>query len=267
MTQPTYTKSQKKIINYLYKFRYILIEQIQILLNHKNSFRIREWLTDLEKKRYIKILRDPKDKTKPYVICLAQKARYILGKDEDMDHNFLNRLYKEKSYSEDFIKRHLFIVETYLYFLRTKDNESSLSFFTQRDLKGYDYFPEDLPDAYIDLQEAHGNSRYFLDFFDNQAEPGNVRYRIRTYFEYYEEMKWQNNTDNAPFPAILMIFENKYRKTHGLYYAQALLKKSTADDIAIFMALKNSIQSPQADETAWINVKEEVRQENLLKVE
>jgi hypothetical protein len=259
MKLPPYTKSQKKIIYHLYKFRYLSIRQLQSFFNHKDPKRIKAWASDLKDKKYIDVIKDEHDRTKPYIFCLSQKARHILEREEDIDKNFLERLYKEKTYSEEFVQRHLFIADTYKYFLKTKEKESELSFFTKQDLKGYDYFPDEIPDAYIDLQENNNNSRYFLDYFDNKAKAGNIRFRIKSYFEYYDEGSWQDNTDHAPFPGILLIIQDKYLKKHAYYYAQALLKKSMTNDIEIFVALQDSIKFPQDDIRVWDNVEDTMK--------
>jgi hypothetical protein len=254
MKLPPYTKSQKKIINHLYKFRYLSIRQLQFLFNHKDPKRIKAWASDLKDKKYIDVIKEEHDRTKPYIFCLAQKARHILVHEEDIDHSFLERLYKEKTYSKEFMQRHLFIVDTYLYFLKTKDKKSEMSFFTKQDLKGYDYFPYEMPDAYIDMEEGKTNSRYFLDYFDSKATSKQIRFRIKFYFEYYDEGSWQDNTDHAPFPGILLIIQDKYLKKHAYYYAQALLKKSMTNDIEIFVALQDSIKFPQDEMQVWDNV-------------
>ncbi len=257
MKLPRYTKSQKEIIDQLYKFRYLLIHQLQQIFNHKDPKRIKEWLKDLNKKRYISIVKDEHDRTIPYIICLAPKAKYILINEEGVDIGFLDRLYKEKNYTQAFMQRHLFIADSYIYFLKTKEKEVELSFFTQQDLKGYGYFPDEMPDAYIDLQEKDGNSRYFLDFFDEKTQPGNIRYRVRTYLKYFDNRIWQKNTGNIPFPGILMIFENKYRRMYAYHYAHARLKKRITYDIEMFVAVKSSIKAPKEDEEVWLNVEED----------
>lgn len=53
MQLPPYTKSQKQIILHLYKSHYLNTNQIKLLMNHKGSKRIQEWLKDLRKKQYI----------------------------------------------------------------------------------------------------------------------------------------------------------------------------------------------------------------------
>lgn len=252
-TQST-TKSQKQIITYLYKFRYLTVNQLQQLFNHKDPKRIREWLNDLVDKKYLNVIKDPKAKTKPYIFCLAQRAGHILKKEEDIDENFLNWLYKEKSKGEAFVNHHLFIVDTYLYFLKNKEKNEKINFFTKQDLVGYTYFPQPLPDAYIDVEGKDGNSKYFLDLFDETVPHGVLRYRAKYYLTYAEGGNWQTNTDNTPFPTVLMVLPTDRKKQHISHYAKAILEKSFNDDVEIFVTTKNNIKSAKDGVNVWQQV-------------
>ncbi len=257
MQRPNYTKSQKLIINHLYKFRYLSIHLLQQLFNHKDPKRIKEWLKDLHNNKYIEVIKDPKDVTKAYVFCLAQGSRNILKTEEGINLKFLNRLYKEKDTSENFINRHLFVAEAYLYFLKNKEKKSEINFFTKQDLTEYTYFPDPLPDAYIDVEEETGNSRYFLDYFDDNTPPGVTRYRVKNYFKYFQNGAWQANTENSPFPSILLVFSNKARKVHIDFYSKALLAKSFNNDIEIFLTTKEKVKSAESNTNIWEKVKRE----------
>lgn len=254
MQLPPYTKSEKQITLHLLKFRYLKINQFQKLFNHKDPHRIKEWLKDLKEKKYINVIKDPKDKTRPYVFCLAQRAGHILKNEEDVSESFLNWLYKEKDKDESFINRHLFIADAYLYFQKNKARTSELSFFTKQDLTGYKYFPDPLPDAYIDVKEKEDHSRYFLEFFDSNASPKYLRYRVRYYLKYCQDGDWQVNTNNAPLPAILFVFENEKRKKHINYYAKSVLGKSFNNDITIFLTTKSNIRFANENVDIWQRV-------------
>lgn len=254
MNIPPTTKSQLKIISYQYKFRYLTINQLQQLFSHKDPRRIREWLNGLVTKKYLSRIKDPKDKTKPHVFCLAQRAGHILRKEADINENFLNWLYKEKSKSKAFIDHHLFIVDAYLYFLKNKKKGSKLYFFTKQDLIGYTYFPDPMPDAYIDVKEKDGNSRYFLDLFDETVPSGVLRYRARYYLEYAADGSWQANTDNAPFPTVLLVLPNERKKKHISFYAKAILEKSFNDEVEIFVTTKDSIKFAKDGINDWLKM-------------
>lgn len=61
-------------------------------------------------------------------------------------------------------------------------------------------------------------------------------------FRYYDENNWQENTNNAPFPIILLVCPNEKRKKHLYYYIKALLKKSFNDDIEFYLTTKDHIK-------------------------
>jgi hypothetical protein len=254
MQIPSVTQSQRRILFYLSSFRFLLISHFQHLFHHKDPHRIKEWLIDLEKKKLIAIIKDPKDKTKPYIICLNQKARSILKKDSAIDKSFLNRLYKEKQRDEKFINQHLYIADTYLYFLSHKDKKTQLDFFTMQDLAGYAYFPDPMPDAYIDETVGREHHRYFLNFFDAGTSPAKVSFYVGRYFKYREDNNWEENTENEPFPAILLVFKNERRKKFAYYYSKALLKKAITFDIEIFLTTYDQMKISCGETNIWQQV-------------
>lgn len=254
---PPYSKSQKQIIFYLSSYRYLYIGQLKQLFHHKYPNRIKEWLRDLKDKGYIEVIKDEKDQTKPYIFCLEQPASHILKEDKDINPKFLKRLYKEKTYGENFINKNLFLVDCYLYFEKHKAKGSEVNFFTKQDLYGYTYFPNPMPDAYIDLKEGKTNTRYFLDIFDESKPLRRWRKRIRYYFQYLDEGDWPENTDSASFPIILIICSTEKMKRHIYYYAKSILEKSLSDDIEIFLTTKEKIQLGERSADIWQKIKAE----------
>ena len=253
MQLPPYTKSQKLTIFHLFKFRYLQINHLQQLFNHRDPHRVKQWLQDLENKRYIDLIKNPKDRTKPYIFCLAQRSGHILRKEADIKENSLKWLYKEKSKEKNFIDHHLFLADTCLYFRKNKSKDAKINFFTKQDLLEYNYFPDPLPDSYIDVEEKNQNTRYFLNYFDSETPPSFIRFRLSTYFKYFKSGNWQNNTDNAAFPAILFILHNQRRKNHVDYYGKALLSKSI-HDLDIYLTTKDKIKLEEGKENIWQKV-------------
>lgn len=250
---PTITKQQKQTISHLYKFRYITIKQFKQLFNHKTHFRIQEWLNDLLNKKYIERIKDRKDVTKPSVYCLAQRARHILKKDEALNKNFLLWLYKEKDNGENFINHHSFILNAYLYFFKNTDKKSELTFFNKHELKGYDYFPDPLPDGYIAVKEEKNISRYFLESFDESDPYWLPVQKIRKYIDYSRNGNWPANTDNSVFPSILFILPSEKRKTHIFMYGKAKLAKSF-EDISLFLTTQDTIRFTNGKVNIWKKV-------------
>lgn len=250
---PPITKQQKQTVYHLYKFRYITVKHFQQLFNHRNHFRIQEWLNDLRDKKYIERIKDSKDITKPVVYCLAQRARHILKHDDTINQNFLKWLYKEKDNQQPFINHNLFILEAYLYFFKHLDKNSELTFFNEHELRDYDYFPTHKPDAYIAVKENGETKRYFLESFDETDPTWLPVKKVRDYIDYSRDGSWQANTDNTPFPSILFIVPNETRKKHVFMYGRAKLAK-TFEDISLFLTTKEYIKFSKPGKDIWQKV-------------
>ena len=198
---------------------------------------------------------DKTDPTKPHVFCCSTKAKYILQKDENCDKTVLERLYKEKGLKENFRNHRLFIVDIYLYFLSRKESDSTLHFLTQQDLIGYDFFPEELPDAYIAVESKDGTEKYFLDLFDEYRNyTGVIRFTVRKYLDYNMGGSWQANTQNSPFPSILFVMPNESRKKFAFMYGRAKLAKSY-ENISLFTTTQDAIRFAKDKINIWTEVK------------
>lgn len=241
---PSITKKQKEIILYLYKFRFLNTNQIQKLLNHKNSNRTLSWTKDLIEKKCINRHYDRKsfeDNTKPAIYYLGSKARYILKSEKNLELVQLEYIYSEHRREKKFINHSLFIVTVYLFLLLQKEDNEELTFFTKTDLNDYEYFPQPLPDAFIAVKGQNTTKRYILDLFDEYTPPFALRQRVRKYLEYAENSDWDENTDNAPLPTILIICPTESLKTHINIYTKSLLEKTYEDKISLFLTTKARI--------------------------
>ncbi len=247
---PTITKTQKQIILFLLKFRFITTLQLQKYLNHKNHHRINEWLHDLKEKGYISVIMDSKDITKPRIFCLNTKARHLLKDNKNVSDDFLNRLYKEKSLTSVFKNHCLFLVDIYLFFLAHMDKDAKLTFFTQHELSVFDYYPEEL-DAYIAVQTKTGTKRYFLELFDEYKQSaGKARFGVRKYVTYCEDGSWQANTDNSPFPSIMFVLQDERRRKHIYHYGKAKLEK-TFEEVSLFLTTQDTIRFNKSGKNVW----------------
>lgn len=247
------TKTQKQIISFLLKFRFLTVNQLQKYFNHKDPHRVKEWLKDLKEKKYISAVVDSKDITKPFIYCLSSGARQILKENKKCDESILNRLYKEKKLTEIFRNHCLNILDIYLFFLSQKEKDTKLHFLTPQDLTDYDYLPEDL-DAYIAVEKKNGTTRYFLEVFDDyKKSAGQGRFAVRKYIKFCEDGAWQANTEDSPFPSILFVQLDERRKKHIFHYGKAKLEK-TFEDISIFQTTQDSIKFSKDKINIWHKV-------------
>lgn len=247
MNIPEVTRKQKQLLSYLYTFRFLTVTQLQNIFHHSHPNRIKLWLTVLLDKKCITRLKLEDDITKPYIYCLSQKAKYLLKDNKDYDASFLNRLYKEKDLTPNFINHCLCLADIYLFFFSQKERGTEIDFFTKHELSEYDYFPEERPDVYISVEEKKETARYFLDLFDDYTPAWVIRKRVKTYLEYYENNTWQEGTENSEFPIILFVLPNERMKRHIHHFSKACLEKTFCDDINIFLTTKEKIKENGQD--------------------
>ena len=249
VTIPKITPKQKEILLLLYKFRFLTTNHLLNLLNHKDPHRIKEWLSDLKEKNCVNRHYDRKsfgENFKPAIYFLAPKARLVLKSEKDIDFSELEYIYKESSRTKKFIDHNLFLVDMYLFFLSQKEADEKIKFFTKVDLRGYEYFPDPMPDAFISVV-GKTTKHYFLDMFDEFVPPFVLRKRVRKYLDYVEKPGWDAHTDYTPFPKILFICSSESMKTHIKKYAKALLEKTYDDKIALFLTTKTRIEVGEID--------------------
>ncbi len=139
-----------------------------------------------------------------------------------------------------------------IYLLSQKESKEEIKFFTKHLLRGYEYFPQPLPDAFISVKGEETTRRYFLDFFDEYTPTFVLRKRVKMYIEYVEKSDWDENTDNAPFPSILFICPNERVKKHVYYYAKSLFEKEYEEKISLFLTTMEKIQ--REDKNIWEKV-------------
>lgn len=253
------TNSQKQILLFLYIFRFLTTNQIQKLFNHKDPSCTQLWLKDLKDKGYIVSLysREEREKnTKPAIYHLGLKARHILKREDDCELASLNLIYKEKTRTEKFITHCLTLADIYLFLLSQKEKNEEIKFFTRTRLSGYEYFPDPMPDAYIDVKEGDSNTRYFLDLFDEYTPPFVYRKRIKQYLKYSADGNWGANTNKAPFPKILFVCPNESAKKHVYWYGKSVIEKSF-ENVSLFVTTKDTIKFAKDNTVVWQEVKTE----------
>lgn len=254
---PPITQKQKEILLYLLKFRFLNTHHLQQLLIHKNPNRTLAWIKDLMEKGCIKRNYDRnsfEDNTKPAIYYLAAKARHILLKENNLEIEDLEYIYKEHRREKTFINRCLSIADIYLFLLSQKEDKEELKFFTKFELGKYEYFPDPLPDAFIALIGEKKTRRYFLDFFDDYTPSWLARQRVRNYIEYTEKPDWDEHTDNTPFPAILFVCPTETMKRHITLYSKALFEKSFEEKMSLFLTTKTRIQHIENNSSVWQKV-------------
>lgn len=240
---PKITDKELSILLYLYKFRFLNTNQFQKLFNHKKPQIVQKWLKDLKDKGFVSA-HDFNDinhngyivHTKPTIYRLTKLARRKLKTNPKCEIEELDRIYQEKDVTDDFINRFVFIADVYLNLLNQLEGEEKLHFFTQSNLRGFEYMPNPLPNAYIAIKKPKKTKRYFLIYIDRR-KPWLVQDKIiNKYIEYVSNNDWSVYS-NDPLPKFLIICPNDKRQK----YFYELISNSQTNQ-SFYLATKASIQ-------------------------
>lgn len=214
MQLPEIKNKQLDILLYLYKFYFVNTNQLQKLFNHKEPQTVQEWLKDIRLKGYVQYYNFDRNKfisnTKPAVYYLTKLARKKLKSNPRCEISVLNRVYQRRP-SETFVNKHIFLTDIYLNLLSQMEKDEKLHFSTQADLRGFDYFPSPMPDAFIAIKSTKKTKRYFLFCFDERIPWFRLEKRIKKYLEYVDDNSWNSYTKD-PLPSFLFICPKEYVK-------------------------------------------------------
>lgn len=214
---PKITNKQIILLYYLYKFYFLNTNQFQKLFHHKKPQTVQKWLKDLKDKKYITIHDFKENKfianTKPTVYYLTKLARQKFKGNEKYDQNILNRVYQTKTLSNGFVINCIFLADIYINLASQMESGEKLHFSTKVNLKGFDYFPLPLPDAYIAIKTPQRTRRSFLFLINPKTPWGVLDRRIINYVAYTYDNRWKDyNSD--PLPSFLIICPNEGTKKH-----------------------------------------------------
>jgi len=247
------TNKQLTLLRYLYKFPYLNTNQFQKLFKHSNPRTIQEWLKNLTLKKYIIPHDFNRNKfianTKPAIYSLSLLARKRLKQEKKLDINVLNRIYQEKKLSYKSIDQTIFLADIYLNILSQIEGGEKLHFSTKANLRGYDYFPTPLPDAYIALSCPNKKTkRYFLFLLTIYIPWKILRSKIEKLVEYSENNRW-SEISNDPLPLFLFVCLNEQSKRQ--------INKIISNNLpraSFYLSTKTKIQSAGFKGDVWEKV-------------
>lgn len=250
------TQKQIDILLLLYRYRFLNRIQIQNFLNHKEPRRIKTWLKDLTDKNIINRIYSQKlgENNKPAIYYLANKCRQILKEQSECNEALLNRTYREKLRSQNFINHSIFIADIYFYLASlSKHNNSQIHFYTQTDLSTFDYILKPIPHVYVAVEDSNKTiKRYFIEVIDEKVPRFALRKRITQYIEYYQSKQWEDKTKH-PFPSILLICPTETTKNYLNKHIASCLE-DCQENINFFLTLKSNIMPTSENTNIWEKV-------------
>lgn len=230
---------EKEIIDNLLRFRYLDRPQIQIILNHKYREKVIRWLNNLTNKNYIFRIYSKEFAGKPSEYCLDKKCIAYL-REKEVEERIIKRIYAEKTRSQTFRDRSIFIASIYLSLLAlTKKSKATLNFYTQADLDRIEHLPGNLPHVYFSIKGLNKRTkRYFIEIFDPQPPRMWLRERLKEYIEYFESSEWQDSTETK-FPEIILAAPDEIVEK---YLRRQIRKQIEDKEISFYLSTRNEIR-------------------------
>jgi len=247
------TKKQIELLDYLYKFYFLNTNQFQKLCHHKKPQTVQKWLKDLKDKGYINIHKTNENKfiakTQPTIYYLDKLARQKLKSNQKYDIKILNRVYRKKTLSNEFIKNSILIADIYINLLSQIKTKEKLYFFTRTNLKGFDYFPQPPIDAYIAVKTQKNTRRSFLILINSKIPWRTIDQRMRDYVAYSYDNQWSDYSLD-PLPSFFIVCPNKTTQKH-LYS----VIENEFPAISFYLTIKETIQELGFMTNIWEKVK------------
>lgn len=248
------TPKQETIINYIYQFRFLNRIQIQTLMHHKDYKRINVWLKELTEANFLGRIYSKKllENTKPAIYYLSGKGIKFMHERRKIPKEQLKKYYEDKNRSQRFIDHSLFLGDLYLILLSQTAEDEKLKLFTKAQLTDYEYFPHPLPDGYIAIESKDKSNikRYFLEVFDEGIPRFALKARLKQYVSYADDGEWETNTDNSPFPIILLVCPTEAMKKYLHRYIPKLMEEETVD-IRFYLSTREAIRKQDLEKGVW----------------
>lgn len=201
--EPKLNAKQLQLLKIIYLFRFVtpsLLAEYRGVL----KWTIQNTLNILMKNGYVtrRYSKTYKIDRKPASYHLTLQAIKRLREEPDINKQVLHTRYKDRSLSQAFIDHNLNVMRMYLDI--TKAYPNTYSIFTKTELADYDYFPEPLPDLYLQRinPDTIQTEAYIIDTFSEHNMNFIIKKRIDVYFKHYEDEGW---LEGYSYPNVIIL--------------------------------------------------------------
>ena len=215
------TKNRRRILDLLFKFRFVSIPLLQEYLGLKHPSTIWRTLQSLEKNHYIETTYEKSyvKLSKPAYYFLAKKSLSYLKDNTDLDRSVLHSYYKNKAITEETKQHYLDVFAAYNALRATYGD--SYNMFTKSELAGYEDYPESLPDIYL---SGSNGQEYFVTLV-HDMQPFLAKKRLTEYVDHSEEAGWEDGV----YPTLLFVVRSNSHEFQLLEHATKLLDSTGID--------------------------------------
>lgn len=252
-------QGQIDIVEILYKYRFSSRQLIADSLGIKAGSSLHERLQVLMKHGYIGMRLDKRLKllgtpAAYYLTPKALKALQALPGHEYITDSLIKSSYKDKTVGQAFIT-HTRNVHKYTNLLK-RQYPDTLKVFTRRELGQYDYFPKQLPDAFLSLKTNSPNrpKRFFLDFIPDAMDRYILDRRIASYCDFFRDGGW--DITGSEYPTLLLISESGRAEKRVQRYVRARLVRSDMEELSVLTTTTRALEHTGDRGEVWTSITE-----------
>lgn len=263
-THYTLNTKQLEILRLLYRFRFATSTHLATSLDI-NSNKVNQRLQILLDQTYIGRNYDGQYKIhgKPAEYYLLANGIVALKQQmgDKCNPSVLHSIYKDKDATEQTITHYLTVFTVYCELL--KRYGAQLRFFTRSQIRQYDYFPKQRPDALVRLVTNERQKEFFLEVMHMSKPFFPYVGKVKRYLEYADDGTWQEKA-GTKFPAILLVCDSVGLQIRIQKQAGRLIRKHYDEDLRAYATSIDEFSSLQAGlDRVWRDVEESEKRVRL----
>ncbi len=252
MLLPPITTSQKKILQLLYKFRFLTRVQIQDILQNKSTSNINEWLKDLFDKQYLGriVNEDPTIRTVSTIYYISKNGIKYLRSDSSYNELYIRRLYEQDESSRQFVELSIFIADIYLQLFNNHKNDTEFVFYTRSDYS-LDGLMKEISPFFV-FRKGRNKGYYLCEIFREKLP----RYAREPLVRKYITKLKQYDSPETPSTVLFICHDRKQEKKVASLSKSTLLEED-AGNIKVFTAIQDEVKRQGIEKDIWTDVEEE----------
>jgi hypothetical protein len=257
-------KGQITVLELVYKYRFASRQLVAESLGVKPENGLYEKLEVLVKREYLAKRFDKRLKLQamPAAYFITPNGLRTLQENghDDITDTVIKAGYKNKTVGLDFIKHTL---DVYKYTNLLKRHYPALKIFTQRDMARYDYFPEQLPDAFLSLPTDNPEQprRFFFDLISDTMPRSALDKRIANYCEFFDEGGW--DPTGSELPVILLLSEWGAAEKRIQRNVRIQLGRSDMEELPVYTSTTSALENMTDERIIWTSVEDTDELEEL----
>lgn len=254
----TLNSSQIKLLELVYKYRFVSRQLVANSLGIKYGSSLHERLEVLVKNEYLgrrfeKQLKLQGIPAAYYLTPRGLRALQSLPGHEAITASVIKGSYNDKTVGMSFVAHTLNI---YKYTSLLMQHYPSLKVFSKRDIARYNYFPSQLPDAVLSLSVngAEHPTRFFFDLVSDSTPYTSLDRRIENYCEFFDEGGW--SVTKSEVPVVLLLSEWSATEKIIQRRVRLQLARSDMEELRVYTTTANAIRAVADNLEIWTDIQD-----------